>query len=232
MESISLKFARSQFKLFLRDEVDVSVMREIFKSREYRVVEEIIKIAQQPIVDVGAHVGFFCLYCRAFNKKVPIFAIEPAPDNLACLRDHLQANKIKGIQVVAGALAGKTGKGNLVIASDSHNHCLANDNDEGAVIKTYSLSDFCQRNKIKNISLLKMDIEGGEFDVFERLRADDFLLFKNVILEYHNSRGNNYKEIEIELRENGFGVQVFPSKFDKTMGFIFASNKRGLYVYA
>jgi hypothetical protein len=45
-------------------------------------------------------------------------------------------------------------------------------------------------------------------------------------MEYHNYSGLNYKSIEIQLRENGFGVQIFPSKFDKKMGFIFAKNKR------
>jgi hypothetical protein len=28
------------------------------------------------------------------------------------------------------------------------------------------------------------------------------------------------------LREHGFSVQVFPSRFDKKLGFIFALNKR------
>ena len=45
-----------------------------------------------------------------------------------------------------------------------------------------------------------------------------------MILEYH--KGNEYKVLAEKLRENGFGVQVFPSHFDKTMGFIWANNKR------
>jgi hypothetical protein len=32
--------------------------------------------------------------------------------------------------------------------------------------------------------------------------------------------------IEKKLRENGFGVEIFPSQFDKTMGFLWAKNKK------
>jgi hypothetical protein len=46
-----------------------------------------------------------------------------------------------------------------------------------------------------------------------------------VILEYHEGREKSI-EIEQQLRENGFSVQVFPSKFDKTMGFMYGRNKR------
>ena len=92
-------------------------------------------------------------------------------------------------------------------------------------IKAFSFADFCKENKIKKISLLKFDIEGGEYEVFEGMSEKDLSVVNYVILEYHMGREKS-REIEEKLRENGFGVQVFPSKYDKTMGFIFAHNKR------
>ena len=71
-----------------------------------------------------------------------------------------------------------------------------------------------------------MDIEGGEYEVISACMPADFARFKTIIMEYHNYSGFNYKEIENQFRENGFGVQIFPSKFDKKMGFIFAKTKR------
>src|SRR3989339_36955 len=135
------------------------------------------------------------------------------------------------VKVAVGALSGKTGERLLKISEDSHNHRIlpdgvVSDPSDMAKITTWTLRDFCAKNKIKNISLLKMDIEGAEFEVFASLAPEDYLLFKNVILEYHDNRQRNHHLIESLLRENGFGVQKFPSKFDKTMGFIFANNKR------
>ncbi len=69
MQSIELKFNGEIFHLSIRDEADNSVMREIFKLREYRAAEAIIKESADVILDVGAHVGFFVLYARALNKN-------------------------------------------------------------------------------------------------------------------------------------------------------------------
>ncbi len=230
MAETIIKFANQVLKLCPQTEADISVMREIFKAREYRVAEEIIRSATEPIVDVGAHVGFFSLYARAFNSKVKIFAIEPEPQNLILMEKHFQNNSVKNIKIITGALAGESGQRNLVVAEDSHNHYLLGGNNFEAKkkisVETFSLADFCAKNKIKKISLLKMDIEGGEFEVIKSLSPADFLLFRNVILEYHNGNGRDYRALELILREHGFGVQIFPSKFDKTMGFIFARNKR------
>ena len=93
-------------------------------------------------------------------------------------------------------------------------------------IRAYSLNDLLNSLNISRVGLIKMDIEGGEYEVFERLKTEDYKKIKAVIMEYHEIDGRRYSEIELLLRENGFGVQIFPSKFDKTMGFLFATNKR------
>jgi len=193
-------------------------------------------------VDVGAHAGFFSMFCRGLNKKVKIFAIEPEPGNIKALASHLKENKISDVQVVEAAMAGISGLGKLALSEDSHNHFIVPNEVAGAMfsnfadkndaktikVKIISFSDFCLQNKIKQISLLKFDIEGGEYEVFDSMSEADLSMVNNVILEYHIGREKS-KEIEEKLRVNGFGVQVFPSKFDKTMGFIFARNKRSLH---
>lgn len=175
------------------------------------------------------------MYARALNPKVKIFAIEPEPNNLEALKKHLKTNKISGVEVVPGALARESGARQLTLAEDSHNHALSElefydnpteKNDPSLLkIKALSFADFCKKNKIKKISLLKFDIEGGEYEVFEGMSEKDLAIVNYIILEYHNGREKS-RDIEEKLRTNGFAVQVFPSKFDKTMGFIFAHNKR------
>ena len=54
-----IKFRDQEIVVSPRDEVDVSVMREIFKLREYKAAETIIAEAEAPILDVGSHAGFF-----------------------------------------------------------------------------------------------------------------------------------------------------------------------------
>ncbi len=240
MQKANIKLNGHNWQVYLRDEADQSVFNEIFKLGEYRAADEVIKSAKDAIVDVGAHAGFFSLYCRALNEKAKIYAIEPEPENLKMLNQHLVENKILGVKVIAGALASQTEERQLILSADSHNHRLGQpvfrsgeEAEKTVTVQAFSFADFCKQNKIKKISLLKMDIEGGEYELFEGLSEADLSMVNCIILEYHTSSKLvsrlSYKQIEEKLRANGFGVQVFPSHFDKTMGFIFANNKRAKF---
>ncbi len=230
-------FHHQEFSVTLPDQASESVWAEIFKEREYKAAELVITQATEPIVDVGAHVGLFTLYVRTLNKIIPIYALEPENANFELLQQNIKKNRLSKIKTFKVALGGRSEQGKLFISADSHNHRLESapgsglqktSEEHGAIqiIQVYSLRDFLNQEKIKTISLLKMDIEGGEYDVFSACMPTDFVRIQTVVMEYHNYGGFNYKEIENQLRENGFGVQIFPSKFDKKMGFIFAKNKR------
>lgn len=232
MASRIIPFNGLDLTVEVRDEADASVLAEIFSHREYRAAEEVIQKAKSPVVDVGAHAGFFTLYARALNPKVKIVALEPEARNLAALRSSLKINKITGVTVVEAALGGFSGEGELAVSADSHNHSLIDSStapiggsagvQEVAVL---TFADFRKKNKLKKISLVKMDIEGGEYGVFSALTPDDFACIGALIMEYHDQRNQTHKDIEQQLREHGFGVQIFPSKFDKKMGFLWAVNK-------
>ena len=227
MQETIIKFNGCDIKIVPRDEVDISVMREIFKLREYRAAESVISSAQANILDVGGHAGFFVLYCRALNKKVKIISVEPVKENLVALTKNLKLNKTKDVEIISGVLSGESGTRYLEKSSDSHNSRLAPiGTDTSEPVVGLALRDLCEQYHIKQIDLIKMDVEGGEYEILESLSKEDFLLFKNLILEYHNYHGLEKSLLEQVLRENGFGVSVFPSKFDKNLGFIFASNKR------
>jgi FkbM family methyltransferase len=227
------EFKGLQLQADLRDEADHSVWAEIFSHGEYRAAEERIIGAKSVVVDVGAHAGFFTMYVRSLNPMVEIVAIEPEERNLAALRSNIKNNGLKKIKVVAAALGSESGAGDLVLSNDSHNHALL-DNAYGQVegstltqpVRVMTLHEVREQYKIKRISVIKMDIEGGEYGAFNGMTNEDFASIESVIMEYHDMRTQTHKDIEQMLREHGFGVQIFPSKFDKHMGFLWATNKK------
>lgn len=212
------------------DEAGLSVASEIFKHKEYRRAESMIKETQDVIVDVGAHVGLFAIYCRSLNPNCEIICLEPEEKNYAVLRDNLSKNKIQNAVMLKAALAHVSGRRHLGVSEDSHNHELFPENacESGLceLVETFSLGALIKKFDIKKIGLLKMDIEGAETEVLSALDADVFERISAIIMEYHDTRGRVHTDLEKILRENGFGVEVFPSKFDKSLGFIFARNKR------
>lgn len=213
--------------VIIRDDADESVAAEIFKLREYRMADETISKLSLPILDVGAHAGFFTLYARTLNSTVPIIALEPEPQNFKALEKNLEINTVSNVTIIKGALAKESAKRELALSEDNHNHKLKTSIKETKII-TVNGFDFNYFKKLapQGIGLVKMDIEGGEYEIFENLNSADFAQIGAIIMEYHDLSNHNHKEVEQILRENGFGVQTFPSKFDKTMGFFWATNKR------
>lgn len=229
MNKIEVKSNGKKLYVFIRDDADESVAAEIFKEHEYRAAEEIIKTTKLPIIDVGAHTGMFALYARSLNSTVKIVCVEPEPGNLEYLQKHIAENTLTNIEIVRGALAESSGKGFLQLSDDSHNHHLGQKSDNSISVDKYSLPDLLKKCIIDAVGLIKLDIEGEEHDILLNLNEDSFKKLKAIIFEYHNSIFRSHKQLENKLREMGFGVQIFPSKFDKTMGFIFALNKRATY---
>ena len=247
-----LKFRKNNLVLDIRDEVDKSVLAEIFKFEEYRCSENVIVNAKNPVIDAGAHIGLFSIYVRCLNKTVKIYALEPEQDNIIRLKCNLAENFIKNVEVIKCSLSGKTGVRELFLSADSHNHSILRNTyharlhrcakqcsprfdhrvEAGGQVarnkimtKTTDFKNFCEQNCISRVSLLKMDIEGAEFEVIKNLQPTDFAKINAIVFEYHNSSTRNCKTLQEILRKNGFSVEAFASQFDKNMGIIFAHRK-------
>jgi FkbM family methyltransferase len=209
-----------------RDDADKSVVNEIFYFREYRSAEALIASAETAI-DVGAHIGVWSAYASALNPSLKILALEPDPDNFLALRQTIAVNKLYNVKLFQEALAAASGSRRLSKAEDSINHCLLkDDSDQGRQVQASSLADFLIKNNIAHIDVLKLDIEGGEYELLESWNDSDFTLISAIIMEYHQLPGHDFRELEQILRQHGWSVQNFPSRFDKDLGFILARNKR------
>ncbi len=226
-----VRFHSREFTIFLRPDADESVVAEIFEWQDYRAVEAVLGANALPILDVGAHIGVFTLYARALCPLARIHALEPEEDNFALLRRNVAANRLENVKLHQVALAGTTGRGRLLLEADSINHRLARGADEtGAAgersVAVSRLGDFLDNSRIPEVGLLKMDIEGGEYDVLGSLTEADFSKLRSIFLEYHDLPDRRHRELDELLRRSGFSVQVFPSQFEKGMGFMLARNKK------
>jgi FkbM family methyltransferase len=227
MQRKDFKFQNNKFQVNLRDQADASVLAEIFQIREYRSVENIIKTATFPIIDAGAQAGFFSLYCRALNAKIRIYAIEPENQNTIQLVKHLRQNHIQNVKIFQQALAGKTGQAEFYVSEDTHDHSLIESKKfkEKISVPATSLSDFLKNNKLIRVSLLKMDIEGAEYEVLENFDKEDWRKLENILLEYHDLPAKNHQQLAELIRRNGFSLEIFPSHYDKKLGYMLARNK-------
>lgn len=135
------------------------------------------------IIDAGANVGMFSIYCSPSAKT--IYAIEPTPSHFNILKKI--TTKFNNIIPINCALWGEDE--NLTFYTipfnTTANSAVATGGQALTVIGK-KLQTIIKENNIEHIDLLKMDIEGSEFKILN----DDFINYcysvvDNWFLEVH-----------------------------------------------
>ncbi|MCK4665630.1 FkbM family methyltransferase [Candidatus Dependentiae bacterium] len=113
--------------------------------------------------DIGAHVGFFSvLASRIIGNDGKVFAFEPYPRNICYLKEHININHLKNIQVYEDAVMDKVGEMYFQIDTDRAKAQGKVADSGDFKIKTVSLDSLYQEGKIPLPNSMKIDVEGGE----------------------------------------------------------------------
>lgn len=138
-------------------------------------------------LDIGAWIGPTVLYSANIYNKV--IAIEPDTVAIKVLKDNISLNKYNNITLIEKGLSDKDGKaifgGNGELGNSMSSLIIANKNyeitkgfqelfDHSTIIEigTLTIDTLIQEQNInpEDISLIKMDIEGGEIIVVPHLK--------------------------------------------------------------
>lgn len=80
---------------------------------------------------------------------------------------------------------------------------IALDDDKGVQVQIVDIAEFIENNQFKNIDLIKLNIEGGEYDLLERLIEKKILnIFQNLQIQFHDideSSASRMSSIQHEL---------------------------------
>lgn len=112
-------------------------------------------------LDVGAHIGYYSAYMSPITRNV--IAFEPDPRNLPKL--HANARLYRNITIVEEAIATDVELQRFQIGSGTSTGHLDNKHSEGTIeIRTTTLDNFFAARPDLNITLIKTEIEGFDFD--------------------------------------------------------------------
>ncbi len=131
-------------------------------------------------VDLGANVGAFSFLmqtlCRKIGCNPRIVALEPDAANAAFLRGQPFADALEIHQAAVGR---SNGTARLVAGQNSVTHHVDfSGSAQGQTVPVMSLKSLCDRP-----ALVKMDIEGGEFEVLEGGLPENV---RHLLLEWHH----------------------------------------------
>lgn len=179
------------------------------------------------ILDLGANIGYYAiLQATILGHRCRIHCVEPDPRNLDYLSRNIHENMLSSrVTVEACAIGDREEIGTLVAAERtnlSKLDCPAFRIDPGARISV-QVRDFAQYLQAIDapVSLVRMDIEGGELAVFRsmlraRQRGSNFKMPRRIIFETHDygASCDDMHATMLGLFEVGYRVE-FMSSYDE-----------------
>lgn len=143
-------------------------------------------------IDLGACIGKYTLpFSRTYDQ---VIAIEPHPDNAAHLREMFKDTE--NVEIIEAAVSNTNEPQKLhlhvrirtvgTMASSlkvEKNNVLK---DTFHTVTTIKLSELLKARGIERVAILKMDIEGSEYDVFEDLLDEEMMgTIDKIMYECH-----------------------------------------------
>lgn len=120
-------------------------------------------------IDVGANVGLFTVVMsRAVGPMGRVVAVEPVADTVCSLRRNLDRNHCVNVDVVQAAAGASTGDVPLILTDDPALHSAGGELIRGhptirtTTVKAYTLDELWIAAGQPPVSLVKIDVEGGE----------------------------------------------------------------------
>jgi len=165
-------------------------------------------------IDGGANVGFFTiLMSKLVGPDGFVLAFEPGPNNLYKLKENINLNKCKNIEIVAKPLSDKHETLQFFLCQDGSKNSLAPHLDtrgntllEAAVLDDYATEDICRK-----LRLIKLDIEGAELLAMQggmQLLGEEGCPY--IVMELNNEALPKFKasfeSVRDFMREQGYDM--------------------------
>ena len=156
------------------------------------------------IVDAGANIGLFTVLCQNINRCAKYICIEPESSNCILLKKNVKEKS----KIYKKALWNK--EANLLIdgsdggdwgftVKEIDGNC--NENAVGAI----SMLGLMKLEKVSRINILKMDIEGSEYEVFDETAETWIDCIDCLIIEIHDGiRVGCSRRVMENMEQHGF----------------------------
>ncbi len=139
------------------------------------------------IFDIGAHIGSFSV--NAAKEGATVYAFEPNKDNYAILLENIKINNLEGKVIPSNiAITNKEGNATLQVSSinyGGHSINMSTGEEETTNITTDTLAHCIEKFSLQKIDLIKIDIEGSEYTIFEHVSKETLDMITEIIGEYH-----------------------------------------------
>lgn len=184
-ECFALHFRAHPYPAYVRAKSsDILVFEQIFLKEEYRSVT-----LEEPswIMDAGANIGLASLYFLVLHPTARVLAIEASTSNFAIMTKNLAPFPSR-CTLLRAAVWRETGRVKLQFeAVPKAEWAIQVRADDNGDVPAFDVGTLIKQHGIGHLSLLKMDVEGAEEEIFS---ADTSWLaqVETMAIEVHGPR--------------------------------------------
>lgn len=191
---------KSRFKAYIQgDEFELQIRKWFKDDKKYNFRTNYPELNKNSIVlDIGGYYGDFAFEInKRYSSKVLVF--EPHPVYFEKCRERFKNNT--DITVYNFGLSDKNETLELSNNGDSSSFILTkHQNSISCSLREFS--SVYKELKLKEVDLIKLNIEGGEFQVLNNIHQQvGFDNFKNIQVQFHNFVPNAKEKRETLIQE-------------------------------
>lgn len=208
------------FEALVPDDQLWIAIKDVLLNREYEYLPGFeLHNFKGLVVDAGAHVGLFTLTASRYASRV--VAIEAHPINYKLLEVNVTMNRCNNVITLNKALTGKPmGRARIYEGTHTGGHTIMPRGSAQASSIVYGVPTITLGEVISKygpIDLLKIDVEGAEFEVFKHAKEEELRKIRAIVGEIHLDHGD-VEMIAEKLESAGFKVDYYHPPLAKKEG--------------
>lgn len=170
----------NELQFLVRNDADLAVCKEIFNKNAYQKPRLGFSIKPGEVwIDCGSNIGAFAVWAEKV-KGATVYGFEACEENAQVANHNLQVNKCKS-KVFTGFIK-SVSDGATKVGFNEKTPARSSEFYKGPMrlVRNYSLNEAISKYKPNG---LKIDIEGGEFDLLDN--GINVGGLNSLVLEYH-----------------------------------------------
>jgi FkbM family methyltransferase len=207
----------------VRTLMDVWIIKETCLDRDYETHGTVIQ-DDWTVLDIGAAAGDFAILTAREHPRARVLAYEPSPHSFPTFQENIRLNGIRNILAFPQAVASMAGELSLSTSGAAVQHSTTQVNTANTLqVEAITLEDVFRINQVGCCHFLKMDCEGGEFNILLNARPETLARIERICLEYHDGFTEfAHPDLEKHLQQNGYQVKITPNPVHEYLGFLYA----------
>ena len=192
----------------------VELYRYSLGTHEEELTDKLVSLLKPSSVfyDIGANVGYYSIIASQIVEGGEVYAFEPIPASRTLMNEHIDINNISNVNVLSYGVSDEIKKVSFTNSShlSANSYILEGDtpNDGDMLeVECISIDSGISEKGFKPPSIIKIDVEGAEFDVLKGAK-ETIKKYKPIIfLATHDSIVEGVTQSCISFLENlGYDV--------------------------